>query len=87
MKERPGPREIASTLHRELTRRFQKALDPRDAAFDPVYVKATFLDPRYRIVLSSTQVEAAKTDILREVSIITIIMCINFNYYLGTNIS
>ena len=70
MKEKPGLRAIASTLLRELTRRFQKVLDPQTPACDPVYIKGTFLDPRYRILLSSTQVAAAKSDILHEVSCI-----------------
>ena len=68
MKEKPGLHKIASTLHRELNRRLESILDPQAPVFDPIYVKATFLDPRYRIVLTSAQVEAAKSDILREVS-------------------
>ena len=65
MKEKPGLREIASILHRELNRRFESILDPQAPVFDPLYVNATFLDPSYRIVLTSAQDEAAKCDILR----------------------
>lgn len=70
MKEKPGLCAVASTLLRELTRQFQKVLDSPTPAFNPVYIKATFLDPRYTILLSSTQVAAAKSDILHEVSCI-----------------
>ena len=58
MKERPGLHETVSTLHRELTRQFESNLYPQAPVFDPINDKATLLDPRYRIVLSSAKVEA-----------------------------
>ena len=68
MKEKPGIRQIATTLQRELLSRFDKVLNPSCALFDPVYVEATLLDPRYRIVLTPDQLEAAKVQLLQDVS-------------------
>ena len=45
MKEKPGLREIASLLQKELSDRFQKVLVPTSFNFDPIFVAATALDP------------------------------------------
>ena len=70
MKEKPGLREIASTLHQELNQRFESILDPQTPVFDPIYVKLHFLTQLGTELysLTSAQIEAAKSDILRKVS-------------------
>ena len=68
MKEKPGLREIASLLQKELSDRFQKVLVPTDFNFDPIFVAATALDPRYRVLLNEEQLRHAKVYIMRELS-------------------
>ena len=68
MKEKPGVRTLATVLQQELMRRFEKVLSPGCASFEPVYVEATLLDPRFKIVLNYEQLEAAKLQLLRDVS-------------------
>lgn len=64
MQLRQGTVSIARTMKQELERRFQSFLDPNDPDFKPIYVVATSLDLRYRIVLSTDQIKLAK-DFLR----------------------
>lgn len=68
MKERPGIRHIATVLHHELSSSFEKVLNPSSSTFEPVYVEATLLDPRYKIILTPDQLEAAKLQLLHDVS-------------------
>ena len=70
MKEKPGLREIASLLQRELSDRFQKVLVPTSFNFDPVYFAATVLAPQYRILLNEEQQKHAKAHIIRELMIV-----------------
>ncbi len=70
MKEVPGVRQVASVLQRELSLRFTTVLQPHTAGFNPLYVKATVLDPRYYILLDKDQLRCAKTELLREVGAI-----------------
>ena len=60
-------RQAAVLLQKELTRRFEKVLQPSSDSFDPVYVTATFLDSRYRLLLTHQQIAAAKTHMIHEV--------------------
>ncbi len=69
MKEKAGVRVIATILHRELMNRFDKILKPSSAAFDPLYLESTLLDPKYKIILNREQLQAAKSQLLHEVSI------------------
>lgn len=55
MKDKPGIKHVVTVLQQELSDRFDKALHPSCALFEPIYVEATFLDPRYKIVLSASQ--------------------------------
>ena len=65
-KEKAGIRQIANVLHQELVMRFEKVLQPGSPSFCPIYVEATLLDPRYRIILSEEQVQVAKVQILKD---------------------
>ena len=68
MKERVAIRQHAVVLEKELTRQFEKVLQPTCDSFDPIFVTATFLDPRYRLLMTAQQVTAAKDHLLCEVS-------------------
>ena len=68
MKEKPGLREIASLLQKELSDRFQNVLVPTSFNFDPIFVAATALDRRYRVLLNEEQLRHAKIHIMRELS-------------------
>lgn len=68
MKDKPGVRVIACKLQQELTSRFEKVLNPSSGSFDPIYIEATLLDPKYKILLNRHQEEAAKAQLLLDVS-------------------
>ena len=59
---------MANILKKEMERRFTMFQDPHDKSFKPLYVVATFLDPRYRIVLSDKQKKFAKLYLLRKLN-------------------
>ena len=61
MKQRPGLSAVCTILQRELDKRFSCFLHPIDWAFQPTYIIDTFLDLRYRIVLSNDQIKYAKS--------------------------
>ena len=58
MQLRQGTVSIARIMKHELER-FSSFLDPLDPDFKPIYVVATSLDLRYRIVLSTDQTRYA----------------------------
>ena len=61
MKQRPGLSAVCTILRRDLHKRFSCFLHPIDWAFQPKYIIATFLDFRYRIVLSNDQIKYVKS--------------------------
>lgn len=68
-KGKSGLRQVATLLQKELATRFTKLQDPKSVHFDPIHTMATFLDPRYRLLLNMHQTESAKNGIMKEVSI------------------
>ena len=68
MNTRHGLSTVANILKKEMERRFTMFQDPHDKLFKPLYVVATFLDPRYRIVLSDKQKKFAKLYLLRKLN-------------------
>ena len=56
-----GMTTISRTLNQELERRFSCFLDPLNSNFKPIYVVATSLDLRYRVVLSDDQIHCASS--------------------------
>ena len=56
---------LASQLQSDLKRRFKKYTDPGDLDYEPLFLVATMLDPRYKVLLNRTQMESAKTNILK----------------------
>lgn len=49
----------------EMNNRFAYVTEPVHFKFNPIYVVATALDPRFRLSLTAEQLDAAKTEILR----------------------
>ena len=45
----------ARILQGELKRRFKKYTDPNDSNFEPIFLLAASLDPRYRLILNPAQ--------------------------------
>ena len=61
MKLLQGIGTVSSIMAHELDRRFNSFLDPKNDSFNPIYVVATSLDLRYKVVLSTDQLKYAKT--------------------------
>ena len=68
MKKNPDVSEAATVLLFNLKQRFRKFTDPSDSYHSPVYLAATCLDPRYKLLLNPTQLNSAKKEILNLVS-------------------
>ena len=51
MNTRHGLSTVANILNKEMERRFTMFQNPHDKSFKLLYIVATFLNPRYRIVL------------------------------------
>ena len=68
MKEKAGLRLIASILQQELMDCYAKFFQPKSTSFDPIYLEATLLNPKYKILLDCEQLAAAKARLLQEVS-------------------
>lgn len=56
---------VSTHLQSELGRRFQKCTDPTDPDHEPLYLVSTLLDPRYRVLLTPTQSDSAKEELLK----------------------
>lgn len=54
-------------LQSELQRRFRKFTDPNDSDHEPLFLMATALDPRYRVLLTASQQHSAKVHLLKQV--------------------
>ena len=59
---------MANILNKEIERRFTMFQNPHDKSFKPLYIVATFLNPRYRIVLSDEQKKFAKLYLLQKLN-------------------
>lgn len=57
----------AELLQVELANRFGHYLDPNMANFDPVFVVATALDPRYKRFMTEEHLQSAKASLLSQV--------------------
>ena len=66
MKRRGGLAGAAANLQSELKRRFDKILNPKALDHDPIFLLATALDPRYRVVLDTEQMVSARTELLSQ---------------------
>ena len=55
--------------------RFNKYLQVDEPDHDPLFLIATLLDPRYRLLLDSKQVERAKMELLKEVNSGNMLLC------------
>ena len=61
MKKVTGVAEPATTLLTELKRRFHKFIDPTNFDHNPLFLTATTLDPRYRVLLNPSQKESTRS--------------------------
>ena len=68
MKKNTDMSEAATVLLSNLKQRFRKYTDPSGPYHCPVYLAATCLDPRYKLLLNPTQLNSAKKEILKLVS-------------------
>ena len=59
MQLKQGMTTIARTLKQEMEKRFLCFLEPTHVKFKPLYVVATSLDLRYKVVLSDSQLRFA----------------------------
>ena len=66
MGQKPGLAAISNCLLQDLNKRFTKVKDTQTVDFDPLHVAATYLDPRYKLLLASEQIEETKNLILCE---------------------
>ena len=76
MKSQPEVKEAARILQHELQKRFKKFTDPAEYEYNPLFAMATTLDPRYRVILNTLQLQSAKQQILKEVSVSSYIECV-----------
>ena len=60
-------KKAAELFLTELTRRFGNFIDTESPNFDPIYVIATAIDPRYKWVLNEKQKQFAAKALLYEV--------------------
>ena len=65
MKKLPDLSTVASVLQSEVKHRFRKCTDPHDPEHDPLFLVATFLDPRYKLLLNPSQIDSAKKELLK----------------------
>ena len=69
MMTRHGLTSVSAVLQRELSRRFNSLLDLTVDGFKPTYTIATFLDLKYRIVLSDEQIKFANSYLAKRLKV------------------
>ena len=77
MNRQPEVSPVSRVLLSELKRRFRKYTDPGDVCHEPLFLMATALDPRYRLILNPTQVDRAKTAILNVVTSFSVAVAVD----------
>ena len=65
MKKIDSLEKVSTIMSVELERRFAKLLDHNDKDHDPLYMIATLLDPRFKMILESDQIAHAKKECLK----------------------
>jgi len=63
-KSNPGVSEAAELLLTEPKRRFRKYTDPGNLEHEPLFLVATALDPRYKLLLNAVQLGSANKELL-----------------------
>ena len=64
MSTKPGMATISKRLNNELKSRFDKYVNPCAAGFDVYYLVATFLDPKYTLILNDQQATVVKAHLI-----------------------
>jgi len=67
MKKVPEMMEVSNVLQSEQKRRFRRCTDPDNPNHDPLFLMATMLDLRYKVLLNPVQLESSKKEVLKEV--------------------
>ena len=67
MKKNQDLATASNTLEREMKKRFGRYLDVSADDFEPLFLAATFLDPRYKLLLNSSQVAASQMFVLDQI--------------------
>lgn len=67
----PISRPAVKKMLADLQNRFDHIVNVNSSEFDPTYVVATALDPRYKGALSDEQLSAAKACLLQQVRRVT----------------
>ena len=67
MNSHPEVGGSSKKLQVELQKRFKRYTDLSDEKFEYIFLLATSLDPRYRLILNPVQLTAAKTQLYKEV--------------------
>ena len=57
--------KVSKIMAVELERRFAKLIDHNDKDHDPLYIVATLLDPRFKMILEADQIAYAKKECLK----------------------
>ena len=64
MSTKPGMATISKRLNNELKSHFDKYVNPSAAGFDVYYLVATFLDPKYTLILNDQQTTVVKAHLI-----------------------
>ena len=57
--------EATQVLLHELKKRFKKITDPGDSDHEPLFLVATALEPRYKLLLNPVQQDSSKKELLK----------------------
>ena len=60
MKSQRGLAGAVTLLETEMKRRFDRILNPKADGYEPTFLVATALDPRYQVVLDAEQIASAR---------------------------
>ena len=64
MSKKMGMARLSEKLRDELIKRFDKYINPSTMMFDDYYLTATFLDPKYTLVLNAEQITKIKSNLI-----------------------
>ena len=64
LQQNPDVGEATQVLLHELKKRSKKITDPGDSDHEPLFLVATALDPRYKLLLNPVQRDSAKKELL-----------------------
>ena len=66
MKSQRGLAGAVTLLETEMKRRFDRILNPKADGYEPTFLVATALDPRYQVVLDAEQIASARAALVSQ---------------------